>query len=244
MQLPLTLHRPRRSNFFLCWIALPTWLLTIPALLAPARASADGPALAASAKPIFEEWVVVVLDGKTCGFGSTVTTEKDTPTGPQYLTAHQEEFVVKRLGTRLKITETSKVTEDADGGVLSFDQVDDSGSIMESSGMRDGDDMVVSSRGQTQRFHLPRLSALGPEAVRRLTLAVPLKPGQPFSFDTFDTDYPQAVVVESGSVSYQETRVVRGMKRSALEIDQFKSVICRDFCRPFGWMTRATTLNR
>lgn len=214
MQLPLTLHRPRRSNFFLCWIALPTWLLTIPALLAPARASADGPALAASAKPIFEEWVVVVLDGKTCGFGSTVTTEKDTPTGPLYLTAHQEEFVVKRLGTRLKITETSKVTEDADGGVLSFDQVDDSGSIMESSGIRVGDDMVVSSRGQTQRFHLPRLSALGPEAVRRLTLAVPLKPGQPFSFDTFDTDYPQAVVVESGSVSYQETRVVRGMKRA------------------------------
>jgi len=57
----------------------------------------------------------VVLHGKTCGFGSTVTTKTDTPAGPQYLTAHQEEFVVKRLGTSLKIVETSKVTEDADG---------------------------------------------------------------------------------------------------------------------------------
>jgi len=155
----------------------------------------------------------VVLDGKTCGFGSTVTTETDTASGPQYLTAHQEEFVVKRLGTKLKIIETSKVTEDADGAVLAFDQISDAGSIIESKGVREGDEMVVSSRGQTQRFHLPRLSALGPEAVRRLTLAVPLKPGQPFSFDTFDPDYPQAIVVEKGSVADDEMRDVRGVKR-------------------------------
>jgi hypothetical protein len=120
---------------------------------------------------------------------------------------------VKRLGTSLKIVETSKVTEDADGGVLAFDQVSDAGSVVESSGVRQGDDMVVSSRGQTQRFHLPRLSAIGPETVRRLSLAVPLKPGQPFSFDTFDTDYPQAVVVEKGNVAGRETRDVRGVKR-------------------------------
>ena len=155
----------------------------------------------------------MVLHGTTCGFGSTVTTKPDTPSGPQYLTAHQEEFVVKRLGTNLKIVETSKVTEDAEGGVLSFAQVSDSGSVVESSGVREGDDMVVSSRGQTQRFHLPRLSALGPEAVRRLSNAVPLKPGQRFSFDTFDTEYPQAVVVEKGVVADRETREVRGVKR-------------------------------
>ncbi len=179
------------------------WLLTSAGLLAQAPA----------AKPVFEEWVVVVLDGKTCGFGSTVTTETDTPSGPEYATAHQEEFVVKRMGSNLKITETSKVTEDAEGGVLSFDQVSSAGSSVESSGVREGDDMVVSSRGQTQRFHLPRLSALGPEAVRRLSNAVPLKPGQAFSFDTFDTDYPQAVVVQKGTVAGQEEHMVRGVSR-------------------------------
>jgi len=36
---------------------------------------------------------------------------------------HQEEFVVKRLMARLKITDTSKVTEDADGAVLDFEQI-------------------------------------------------------------------------------------------------------------------------
>jgi hypothetical protein len=187
------------------------WLLGAAGLFAQTPDTGSGKS--GARKPVFEEWVVVVLNGKTCGFGSTLTTETDTPSGPQYLTAHQEEFVVKRDGALLKIIETSKVTEDADGGVLAFDQVNDAGSVVESSGVREGDDMVVSSRGQTQRFHLPRLSALGPEAERRLTLAVPLKPGQPFSFDTFDTDYPQAVVVEKGKVVGQETRDVRGVKR-------------------------------
>jgi len=70
-------------------------------------------------KPVFEEWVVVVMKGKPCGYGSTVTTRTDTANGPQYLTVHQEEFVVKRLGSDMKILETSKVTEDAEGGVLS-----------------------------------------------------------------------------------------------------------------------------
>jgi hypothetical protein len=176
-------------------------------------------------KPIFEEWVVVVLAGKTCGFGSTVTTQHDTPSGTQYLTAHQEEFVVKRLGTNLKIVETSKVIEDAEGGVLSFDNIDDAGSIVESRGIREGDHMVVSSRGQTQRFFLPRLSALGPEAIRRQTMAVPLQPGERFSFNTFSTDYPQAVVVESGKVVAQETRSVRGVCRQLWKMSSEESNI-------------------
>jgi transglutaminase-like putative cysteine protease len=166
-----------------------------------------------AAKPVFEEWVVVVLQGKTCGYGMTVTTQVDTPSGPGYLTSHHEEFVVKRMGSTLKMTDTSKVIEDAQGGVVSFDQIDDSGAAVECKGVRDGDDMVVSSRGQTQRFHLPRLAALGPEAVRRATLQVPLRPGQPFSFDTFDTDYPQAIVEQKGTVVRRETRDVRGIKR-------------------------------
>jgi hypothetical protein len=193
---------------------IPAWLLTAAALLAQTPAPNLASGAAGTQKPIFEEWVVVVLDGKTCGFGSTVTTKIDAPSGPEYLTAHQEEFVVKRLGTSLKIVETSKITEDADGGVLNFDQVSDAGSVVESSGVREGDEMVVSSRGQTQRFPLPRLSALGPEAVRRLTDAVPLKPGQPFSFDTFSTEYPQAIVVEKGTVVKRETRSVRGVERT------------------------------
>jgi hypothetical protein len=213
MQLHPIPKPPRRRKSFLPGSTALAWLLTAAGLLAQAPASDAGPGGSGAAKPVFEEWVVVVLEGRTCGFGSTVTTKIDAPGGPQYLTAHQEEFVVKRLGTSLKITETSKVTEDADGGVLSFDDITDAGSAVESSGARQGDKMVVSSRGQTQSFYLPRLSALGPEAVRRLSLAVPLKPGQPFSFDTFSTDYPQAVVVESGSVAGRETRDVRGVKR-------------------------------
>ncbi len=163
--------------------------------------------------PVFEEWVVVVIDGKPCGYGSTITTKIGTADEPQYLTEHHEEFTVKRLGISLKITETTKITEDAEGGVLSFDQVTEQGSKVESSGVRDGDEMVVTSRGQTQRFRLPRLDALGPEAVRRLTEAVPLKPNQSFSFKTFAAEYPQAIVMQTGSIMGQETHNVRGVDR-------------------------------
>jgi len=190
----------------------------------------SGPVLAQGAapgapKPIFEEWVKVVLGGKTCGYGMTVTTAIATPTGPGYLTSHHEEFVIKRMGTVLKMIDTSKIVEDAQGGVLSFDQVDDAGSAVESKGVRDGDDMVVSSRGQTQRFHLPRLAALGPEAVRRATLQVPLRPGQTFSFDTFDTDYPQAIVEQKGTVVGRETLDVRGVKRDLWRLSSSASYL-------------------
>lgn len=216
MHFHLLPNRPnlrQRTSGCLFSLAAFAWLLTATGLLAQESAPVVAPAKSDTPKPIFEEWVVVVMKGRTCGYGSTITTKTETPTGPQYLTVHQEEFMVKRLGSNLKIVETSKVTEDADGGVLSYDDVSDSGSIVESKGVREGDDMVVSSRGQTQRFHLPRLSALGPEAVRRQTDAVPLQPGQPFSFDTFSTEYPQAVVVEKGSVVGQEMHDVRGEKR-------------------------------
>ena len=202
------INRRRSCGFYTVAVA---WLFSSAALLAQAPAASTDPV--AGSKPVFEEWVVVVLDGKTCGFGSTITTRQDTPSGPQFLTAHQEEFVIKRLGADMKIIETAKVTEDADGGVVSFDQVSEAGSVVESSGVREGDEMVVSSRGQTQRFKLPRLAALGPEAIRRLSNAVPLQPGQKFSFNTFSTEYPQAMVIESGNVVNEETHDVRGVKR-------------------------------
>ncbi len=217
--------RSRRIRTLLAGSAALAWLLLGTGMFAQAPASDAGSGQGGARKPVFEEWVLVVLGGKTCGFGSTVTTKTDTPSGPQYLTTHQEKFVVKRLGANLKIVETSKVTEDADGGVLAFDEVSDAGSAVESSGVREGDDMVVSSRGQTQRFRLPRLSALGPEAVRRLSDAVSLKPGRHFSFDTFDTDYPQGVVVEQGVVAGRETRDVRGVKRKVWKLTSEASVM-------------------
>ena len=191
----------------------------IPNFLVAALLLAGTPCLrvqaddAAGSKPVFEEWVVIMLDGKTCGYASTVTTKADTDTGVQYITSYQEEFVVKRMGTNLKIISRSKVVEDEQGGVLSYDDVSDTGSAIETKGVRDGDDLVVSSNGQTQRFHLPRLSALGPDAIRRATMRVPLKAGQKFSFDTFNTDYPQAIVQESGRIVGQEMHNVRGVDR-------------------------------
>jgi len=97
--------------------------------------------------------------------------------------------------------------------VLNFDEVSDAGSVVESSGEREGDNMVVSSRGQTQRFHLPRLSALGPETVRRLSLAVPLKPGQLFPSTHLTPDYPRPSWWRKARSRIRKTRDVRGVPR-------------------------------
>jgi hypothetical protein len=184
------------------------------------------PSPAPAPQPVFEEWDVLVLDGKTCGFGSTITTSVTTPAGVHYQTEQQQEFVVKRLGAALKMHAISHITEDADGAVLDFSQESTGmGSDIESTGVRQGDEMVVTSRGQTQRYPLPRLAALGPEAVRRMTNAVPLKPGQTFSLNTFITDYPQAVVQEDGTVVDREPHDVRGVKRDLWKITSETTVM-------------------
>ena len=201
-------------------------LLSGPVLLAQTPAAAGDSHTVQEGKPVFEEWSVLVIDGKKCGYDSILTTQIDTPTGPQFQTAHQEEFVVKRLNAQMKITESFKIVEDADGGVLNFTQTTSGvGSDIESSGVRDGDDLVVSSRGQTQRYHIPRLASLGPDKVRRLSEAVPLKPGQAFSFNTFSSDYPQATVTVSGTVDNQEMRNVRGVSRQLWKLTSEMSMM-------------------
>src|SRR5476649_213603 len=90
--MPLHRLRLRRNNWFLAGATALAWLLASPGL--PAQTPA--PSSENKGAPLFEEWVVVVVNGKQVGYGSTVTTRSDTPGGPQYHTVHQEEFVVKR----------------------------------------------------------------------------------------------------------------------------------------------------
>ncbi len=225
MHLSRILLPAKRTKVISLFLIALAWLATAAALSAQ-PASPDESVASPTEKSVFEEWVLIVLDGKPCGYGSTITTQTDTPTGPQFHTVHQEEFVVKRLSTDLKIVQTSDVTEDADGGVLSFEQNNSGlGSEIKSTGVREGDDLVVSSRGETQRYHIPRLDALGPEKVRELSNEVPLKPGQTFSFNTFSSEYPQAVVVEKGTIVGQETRKVGGTNRKLWKLTSELSIM-------------------
>lgn len=215
MHLPLR-RTPTSRNKALFVTAALAWLF-VPAGLsaqAPAPAAPAAPAVAAEKNPVFEEWTAIIMDGKQCGNGHTVTTRIDTATGPHYQTVHRDEFVLKRMDLEMTIVENFDVTEDADGGVLSFKaSTSGLGSDMETSGVREGDELVVTGHDQTQRYPIPRLAALGPDKIRRMTEAVPLKPGQAFSFNTFSTDYPQAVVVVKGVVVDQEDHDVRGTSR-------------------------------
>ena len=220
-------HPCRRPIREVSWQGLAGLLLIAASLHADPAGPIVPPHIADdSGKIVFEEWSLLLLDHKRCGFDSTVTTRMETPQGPHFSTVEQEEFVLKRMNVNLKTVETSKITEDADGGVLSFDErTAGAGSNIESTGIREGDDLVVSSRGQVSRFHVPRLAALGPEAVRRLGDALSLKAGQPFSFPTFESDYPQAPVVEVGSVIGPDLRKIGDVMRPLWKITTTNSLM-------------------
>ena len=207
----LRLHRPAAPTS----LVLGAWAaLTVTGWTQPVT-----PVATAAAEPIFQEWCVIMLGGKQCGFASTITTPIHTPDGLHYQTEQQEEFVIKRLGAALKLNEISHITEDARGVVLDFTEVSTGmGSDTEIHGVRDGDNLVVSGHGQTQRYHIPPQAALGPEAIRRLTDAIPLKAGTKFTLNTFITDYPQAVAVEQGQIVGEEPHDVRGRTRRLWKI--------------------------
>lgn len=203
-----SLPRRRRLNFLLLG-----GLLGFSSLVEAQAPLAASPA-ANAAKPIFEEWTFVTLGGKRCGYSSTVTVPWTTSGGSGYRTTHEECLVVKRLGALLKMLDISEVVEDAQGTVLSFTESSSgAGSSIETNGRREGEELVVSSRGQTVRYFLPRQAALGPEAIRRLANALPLRAGQTYSFRTFSTDDPQEPVIENGIVEGNESRQVRGTAR-------------------------------
>ncbi len=203
-----------RNNTILAAAAL-AWLFVPAGLWAQTNAAPLAvPPAPAGKNVIFEEWTAIIMEGKQCGSGHTLTTRIDTPTGPQYETVNKEEFVLKRMDVDLTIDESFDIVEDADGGVLRF-QADTSGlgSDMSTSGVRQGDELVVTGHDQTQHYAIPRLSALGPDKIRRLTEQLPLKPGTPYSFNTFTTDYPQGIVVVKGTIVDQEDHDVRGTVR-------------------------------
>jgi hypothetical protein len=195
----------------------------MPAAAAWAQTSAPpaapAPVIATKPKPTSEEWDLFILEGKPCGFGSTITTRLVTRHGIRYRTELRQQFVVKRLGVALKMDEVSHITERPDGVVTAFDQLSTGmGSSIAMRGVRQGNDLVVTSRGQVQRYHIPPKAALGPEAIRRQTDVVPLKPGTAFTLNTFTTDYPRAVVVENGLVVDEENHPVRGVVRKLWKI--------------------------
>ena len=111
--------------------------------------------------------------------------DEDRHSGPGAPISHRAPGGIswsKRMGSNLKIVDTSKVTEDRRWRRAQLrpgqrGRLDRRGR----SGVREGDDMVVFQPGaRPSASNLPRLSALGPEAVRRLSNAVPPQAGPAF----------------------------------------------------------------
>jgi len=97
--------------------------------------------------------------------------------------------VVKRAGTTVRCRDI-QVTERRRRWLLNFDR----SAIRDRSSSRVACAMATKwwfQPGPIQRLKLPGFPLSARRRIRRQTEAVPLKPGQTFSFNTFGTEYPQ-----------------------------------------------------
>ncbi len=174
-------------------------------------------------KVVREEWMIALLQGKRCGFGSTILRERETPAGKQFITDLHQEFKLARQGQVIHIISRSSLVETEAGVVVSFQaETRGAGSDQTTRGYRVGDEMVILNGAQKARVPMPK-EALGPEALDRKTRELKLAPGASFTAAAFLTDFAQRPVNITVRVVGREKRDVRGQLR-----DLWKTTLIMD----------------
>lgn len=162
---------------------------------------------------IRDEWTVVTIKGKRCGFGHSIVREQITPGGKQFLTENHQEFKFQRQGQNVRLVTRSVVVETAEGSVIQFqNESSGAGSKQITRGQRVGAEMVITDGTLQRRIPLDP-KALGPEAFDRQIRALKLAPRSTFSALTFNADFPQLAVTTTVVVAGKEKRLLRNESR-------------------------------
>jgi hypothetical protein len=141
-----------------------------------------------------EEWAFIEMKGNRVGYTGTVTFERVTPQGRQFITQDREEMKISRMGETMHVESGSKVTEDENGRVLNFEQFTrGSGSDKTLRGFRVGDEMVILSGGTRNKVPIPA-TALGPAALDRRTREIEAEKGANLELSAFMADMPHRAV--------------------------------------------------
>lgn len=185
-------------------------------LLQPLTAQTPPPA--DLGKIIREDWEIVLIQNKRCGYGSTIVRERTTPVGKQYITDQYQEFRLKRDAQELHMISRSSIVESEDGVVISFQsESSGAGSNQVARGYRIGDELVIMSGGQKVRAAMPR-SLLGPQAIDNAIRGLKFETGTNASYVGFDADFPQTPVTMTVRVAGRETIAVRGQSRELWKV--------------------------
>lgn len=188
----------------------PFFVLLLLALLAPLTAQETAAPAADSGRIVREEWMIALMQGKRCGFGSAILRERNTPAGKQYITDLSLEFKLSRQGQEIHLISRSSTVETEAGVVVSFQsETRGAGSDQVARGYRVGEEMVILGGDQKRRVPMPR-DTLGPEAFDRKFRELKMAPGVNFSAPAFLTDFAQAPVTMTVRVIGREARDVRG----------------------------------
>jgi transglutaminase-like putative cysteine protease len=206
---------------FVC-LLLPVVAQETPPSTAPAPspvgATAEMATDSASGKIVREDWMIILLQNKRCGFGSALLHERTTPLGKQYISDSHQEFKISREGLSLHQISDSSTVETEEGVVVSFQaESHGGGSDQVMRGYRIGEEMVVFSGGQKKRYPMPK-KTLGPEAFDRLTRHLKMEPGTTLTASTFSTDFPELPVTSTLRVIGKEKRSLPAGERELWKV--------------------------
>ncbi len=159
-----------------------------------------------------DDWGILMMQGKRIGFTHTISSKRVTDQGTQWITESYERMKFKRLGTELLTITSSKIIENDQGSVLSFEKnVQGAGMNSTVRGYHIGNELVILSRGIEQRYPFPQ-EALGPRAADQKARTLPLAVGAKMELKVFMSDFPQTPVTVKMNVNRKEPKEVLGKK--------------------------------
>ena len=169
------------------------WLIvvTVGALLALPAVKAAQPDI----ETIEDEWQAFYLQDQKIGYAHMQIVRKSTGGETLYVTTRKEEVSFSRMGTTITVTQTSKVTEDEDGNLISFERELNQGPITQTSQgeVKNGKLLIETGMGPfKQQKTLPVPEGLCPAALDRYTQKKGYEPGTQYTVKFFEPSFADA----------------------------------------------------
>lgn len=170
-----------------------------------------------------DQWFLVTLAGDPVGYVHETVAVKSTTEGSVILTASEMKMALNRLGTKVEIQFLSS-SEETPEGFLKRINYEMNASLMstKSEALVKGNSIVVRSESGGKSYaRTLKFSGelLGPEGIRKISLAGLKKPGDKIEFQTFSPEL-EAVTKVSRLVLAQETIKISGADIEGLKIEE------------------------
>ncbi len=174
-------------------------------------------------KPLNDDWGAFYLQGQRIGYLHTVIVEKKTAAGTLYETATDQVMSLGRGSVTMKISVSDRITEDADGRLVSFVRTMEQGPIRQViRGEVEGETLAVTTEGMGPAQTVPAPAGLCPWALAQAIREKGYKPGTTYTLPIFVPAAPMQECTATVKVGEKEKKevfeVAKWLHRVAVEV--------------------------